>query len=193
MRRMIFAFLLGLITASVFSGLTYAEDHNATGRVAGTKTEYIECPVDYIQVMFDHLPADLSELNGFEKEAALLAQVIHGEANGLPAYDKSMVAWCVLNRLDMGIYGDSIQAIISAPHQFNWKNSFPVTLENDKIATDVLARWYMEKLGVFNGENSSGRTLPKQFVNFRGNGRENIFRDRNGNIYGKEMTNPYEE
>ena len=26
---MIFAFLLGLITASVFSGLTYAEDDNA--------------------------------------------------------------------------------------------------------------------------------------------------------------------
>lgn len=190
---MIFAFLLGLITASVFSGLTYAEDHNATGNAVSTKIEYIECPVDYIRVMFDHLPADLSELNGFEKEAALLAQVIHGEANGLPAYDKSMVAWCVLNRLDMGIYGGSIQAIISAPRQFNWKSNFPVTLENDKIATDVLARWYMEKLAVFNGENSSGRTLPKQFVNFRGNGKENIFRDRNGNIYGKEMTNPYEE
>jgi hypothetical protein len=190
---MIFAFLLGLITASVFSGLTYAEDHDATGNAVNTKIEYIECPVDYIQVMFDHLPADLSELNGFEKEAALLAQVIHGEANGLPAYDKSMVAWCVLNRLDMGIYGGSIQAIISAPRQFNWKSNFPVTLENDKIATDVLARWYMEKLAVFNGENSSGRTLPKQFVNFRGNGKENIFRDRNGNIYGKEMTNPYEE
>lgn len=152
--------------------------------------ELIDVPVEVIH--FNFTPADLEGLNDFERDAALLAQVIHGEANGLPLYDKSMVAWDVLNRLDMGIYGSSIYEVISAPNQFHWRDNFQITAENYKLATDVLTRYYCELNGWFYSEESSGRTLPRQFVNFTGNGKVNTFRDRAGNVYTRYLKDPYE-
>lgn len=164
-----------------------ADDVDASGFVNET-VEYISPPVQIVKVSFQYLPADLSGLDSFQTDAARLAQVIYGEANGLPIYDKSMVAWCVLNRLDMGLYGDSIGAVLTSPHQFNYKSSFPVLEENYRIAADVLMRHEMEQYLL----GDPGRTLPAEFVNFRGNGKENIFKDRQGNTYTRYLRSPYD-
>ena len=155
---------------------------------AGMRTEKVECPVNIVDIHFSYLPADLSGLDSFQKDAARLAQVIYGEARGLRAYDKSMVAWCVLNRKDMGLWGDTVYSVISSPSQFNWKANFPVTEEDYQIAADVLMRYEMEQCVL----GDIGRTLPKQFVNFRGNGKENIFKDRDGNVYSRWLRDPYQ-
>ena len=166
----------------------YGEDIYDQPAGVQTKTEFVECPVNIVDIHLSYLPADLSGLDSFQQDAARLAQLIHGEANGLPAYDKSMVAWCALNRLDMGLWGNDIYSVISSPSQFNWKSNFPVTEENYRIAADVLMRYEMEQY-VY---GDVGRTLPKQFVNFRGNGKENIFKDRAGNTYSRWLEDPYD-
>lgn len=163
----------------------FAEDSDHQGYC---KTEYVECPVNIKDIHIAYLPADLSGLDSFQQDAARLAQVIYGEARGLKIYDKSMVAWCVLNRKDMGLWGDTLYSVISSPYQFNWKNNFPVTEEDYRVAADVLMRYEMEQCVL----GDIGRTLPKQFVNFRGNGKENIFKDRNGNTYSRWLEDPYD-
>ena len=163
----------------------FAEDSDHQGYC---KTEYVECPVQVKDIRIAYLPADLSGLDSFQTDAARLAQVIYGEARGLSTYDKSMVAWCVLNRLDMGLWGNDIYSVISSPSQFNWKSNFPVNEVDYGIAADVLMRYEMEQYVL----GDIGRTLPKQFVNFRGNGKENIFRDRDGNVYTRYLRSPYE-
>ena len=79
----------------------------------------------------------------------------------------------------MGLYGETIDAVITAPYQFAYKASNPVTQEDFDIALDVLVRWESERYLL----TSSGRTLPKQFVNFRGDGRFNWYTDRAGNKF----------
>lgn len=187
---MLMVFTIIFTSATIGYALSMAESSTNGAKSESDLIELIDVPVEVIH--FNFTPADLEDLNDFEKEAAMLAQVIHGEANGLPLYDKSMVAWCVLNRLDMGLYGSSIYEVISSPHQFHWKDNFQITAENYKLATDVLTRYYCEKNGWLYSEESSGRTLPRQFVNFRGDGKVNTFRDRAGNVYTRYLKDPYE-
>lgn len=121
-----------------------------------------------------------------QSDIADLANVMHSEANGLDTREVSMVAWCVLNRVD---------ANQGSIHSICWSNQFTRrgnTTAYAWLAEDVLIRWYMEKAGVTN----VGRTLPSNYYWFTGNGQHNFFRcDFNGkkelqSIFDRTI-NPY--
>lgn len=103
-------------------------------------------------------------------EIVQLAQVIQVEGNGLNLYEKSLIVWSVLNRVDSNSYPDTIYNVISFGHDYGkdyayawWENAV-VTEENLFVAEDVLKRWCREKAG----DENVGRTLPSNITQFRG-------------------------
>ena len=105
---------------------------------------------------------------GTEEDVNLLCQLVYGEGNGLTDYEKSLIVWCVMNRVDDERFPNSIQEVITQKGQFyGYKINFPITKENLKIVYDVLLRYY---------NNLDGRTLPKDYLYFHGDGKHNYFR-----------------
>lgn len=121
-----------------------------------------------------------------QSDIADLANVMHSEANGLDTREVSMVAWCVLNRVD---------ANQGSIHSICWSNQFTRRGNITAyawLAEDVLIRWYMEKAGVTN----VGRTLPSTHRYFVGDGKHNYFRadfKGKGELYSifNNYPNPY--
>lgn len=107
-----------------------------------------------------------------EKEINYIAKTVWGEARGLNDTHRSAVIWTILNRLDNGGFGKNIVSVITAPKQFiGYRSSNPVTEDIRNLVIDVLERYEREKAG----ETDVGRTLPKEYIYFTGNGKENRF------------------
>lgn len=132
---------------------------------------------------------DIIEITINMSDVELIAKTVYGEARGCSAIEQSAVIWCILNRVDTG-YG-SIQHVVTRPYQFTgYSADNPVQDEHVKLAIDVLIRWQMEKYGIVD----VGRTLPKEYRWFHGDGDHNYFRDKyNGdyNIWDWNCLNPY--
>ena len=108
-----------------------------------------------------------------EDDVAEVAKMLWGEARGCTRDNQIKCAWVVCNRVDDARFPDTIQGVLSQPHQFHgYSGSFPVTDELYSIAFDVLTRWSYEKQGI-----PVRRELPESFLWFTGNGQENIFRE----------------
>ena len=108
-----------------------------------------------------------------EDDVKAVAKMLWGEARGCTRDNQIKCAWIVCNRVDDDRFPDTIQGVLSQPHQFHgYDPTYPVTSELYDVAFDVLTRWSYEKQGV-----SVRRELPKSFLWFTGNGRENIFRE----------------
>lgn len=179
-KPLVLGLVAGMIGAGTFGLFSFAEDFNAEG--SGKIVREVTIQVEYIPAETNSdifTPEKIAKTYTDDGTAAKIAQVIWAEARGLSPYHKSLVAWCILNRYDMGLYGETIDAVITAPYQFAYKASNPVTQEDFDIALDVLIRWQSERYLL----TSSGRTLPKQFVNFRGDGKLNWYTDRAGNKF----------
>lgn len=71
-----------------------------------------------------------------EEDIEMLAKLIWGEARGVESItEKAAVAWCVLNRVDAKGYPNSIEAVITQPHQFvGYDEDYPATKEHRLIA-----------------------------------------------------------
>lgn len=118
----------------------------------------------------------------YHEEAEYIAKTIYGEARGCSAEEQAAVVWCILNRVDQGIWGDGIIGVITSPDQFaGYEATHPVLDELYGIAQDVLAQWRYERSGV-----AAERVLPKEYVYFSGNGVYNVFRDGTGNTWVTE-------
>ena len=110
-------------------------------------------------------------------EAEHIARTLYGEARGCSETEQRAVVWCILNRVDEGVWGDGIIGVITRPGQFaGYDPDHPIWPELYEIAQDVLAQWRLER-----GGETVERVLPREFVYFSGNGSYNAFRDRNGN------------
>ena len=108
-----------------------------------------------------------------EEDVAEVAKMLWGEARGCAQDNQIKCAWVVVNRVDDERFPDTIQGVLSQPHQFHgYDPSYPVTDELYSVAFDVLTRWSYEKQGI-----PVRRELPSSFLWFTGNGRENIFRE----------------
>ena len=108
-----------------------------------------------------------------EEDVAAVAKMLWGEARGCTRDNQIKCVWIVCNRVDDDRFPDTIQGVLSQPHQFHgYSESFPVTDELYNVAFDVLTRWSYEKQGI-----PVRRELPKSFLWFTGNGVENIFRE----------------
>lgn len=102
----------------------------------------------------------------------LVARAIWGEAEGVQSKaEQAAVAWCIFNRVDAT--GQTIEEVVTAPNQFHGL----YRLEGDvpeyfiQLAEDVMLRWRMEQVG----HEDVGRTLPKDYLYFIGDGERNHF------------------
>ena len=164
-----FIILLALLLCIVYARATCEEQSAPAPTVSTEETvepeqpeapEQTESPVYY-------------EMYFTEDDVAEVAKMLWGEARGCTRDNQIKCAWVVLNRVDDERFPDTIQGVLSQPHQFHgYSESFPVTDEVYSVAFDVLTRWSYEKQGI-----PVRRELPKSFLWFTGNGVENIFRE----------------
>lgn len=107
-------------------------------------------------------------------EAEMIAKVLYREARGVE--DKAQIAavgWCILNRVDSPNHPNTIVEVITEPEQFAWEYETPIEPELLRLSKDILMRWYLEKQGY----KKIGRTLPKDYCFFVGDGEYNYFRN----------------
>lgn len=127
------------------------------------------------------------------EEVEMLAKTMWAEARGVPSTARqAAVAWCALNRLDAGTFGDTLAEVLSKPYQFAYDPASPVTDEFLALADDVLHRWYLEQ----NGVEGVGQTLPEDYLFFEGDGLENHFRkeyEKTGDTWDWSLPDPYGE
>lgn len=121
--------------------------------------------------------ADAEFLQSHYTDALMMAKVMYCEAKGIAdKRELSMIAWTILNRLDAGTFGNSIPAIITTPRQFAYSKNAPTVnqcgIDLFALAQDVLLRWQAER----EGQTEVGRTLPKGYYYYWGDGFHNYFR-----------------
>ena len=161
-----FIILLALLLCIVYARATWEEQPAPAPAVEANKPEQTEAPVQTE-------PPVYYEMYFTEEDVAAVAKMLWGEARGCTRDNQIKCAWIVCNRVDDARFPDTIQGVLSQPHQFHgYSESFPVTDELYNVAFDVLTRWSYEKQGI-----PVRRELPKSFLWFTGNGQENIFRE----------------
>lgn len=141
--------------------------------------------------------ADAEFLQSHYTDAVMMAKTMYCEGRGIESKrELSMICWTILNRLDAGIYGGSIPEIITAKNQFAYRKSAPMIndfgIDLFALAQDVLLRWQAER----EGEKNVGRTLPRGYCFYWGDGFHNYFRttDRGkGYLWFDGYGNPYEQ
>lgn len=131
-------------------------------------------------------------LNEHYADAVAMAGTMYAEARGLDKREQSMVCWCILNRLDSGRFGSTLNQVIWAKSQFAHSTRTVSDSGTDLVwlAQDVLTRYWKEK----HGETNVGRTLPQGYCYYYGNSRHNLFRMQNSGkgSYQFGLPNPYE-
>lgn len=99
-------------------------------------------------------------------EVEALAKTVWAEARGCSERQQKAVCWCVFNRVDDERFPDTVIAVLTAPYQFAYRESSPVTEELAALARGCLTDWH----------SGSGRVLEPEFLYFTGDGRINTFR-----------------
>lgn len=131
-----------------------------------------------------------------ETDAEIIAQVLYEECRYLPELEQSAVVWVILNRVDStaAYFPDTVAEVctqkIGSMYMFAYSPDAPVEEALYLLAMDVLQRWCDEK----NGHAEVGRTLPKEYLYFWGDGKHNYFRkEYQGKKYWDwTLPNPYE-
>ena len=167
---------------------TVATRVNKTDTAPEAATEPPECDSDQEEL---HTPEQAAAPPYTEETVIMCAKVMWAEARGIQSKaEQAAVVWCILNRYDAGIYGDTIEAVITAPYQFAYSAENPATAELKELAEDVLQRWWAEKTG----ETNVGRTLPAGYFFFEGDGAHNHYRttyEKTGKTWDWSYTDPY--
>jgi len=131
-----------------------------------------------------------------EDDVIALAKMAYGEAL-ITRSDTEMSAcmWCALNRLDgeNQFYDgyESVYDIVTQRNQFyGYDEGNPVDEHLVWLARDVLTRWVDEQ----NGATDVGRTLPREYCFFTGDGWHNSFttEHQGGTEYDWSLPSPYE-
>lgn len=116
-----------------------------------------------IPVTIDDITAVADQIDDYDKEIDMLAQLIESEAEGVKSTaQQAAVVWCVLNRFDSGEFEKNIPAVITASKQFAYDRSESIEPEFKALATDVMTRWLLEQRGV----KYVGRVLPPEYMFF---------------------------
>jgi hypothetical protein len=72
----------------------------------------------------------------------LLAKAVWGEARGCDPAEQSLVIWTVLQRVDAGDYGDTIEAVLTDPRQFGgYRAKNPVDPEIYALCAREASKW----------------------------------------------------
>ena len=111
----------------------------------------------------------------YDKTVDVLSKVLRKEAGVVKSKtNRACVIWCILNRVDKKMRGDTIIKCATSDHQFCYRKRTTYSETISNIVKDVLYRWLREK----NGEINVGRVLPPQYTFFYGNGKYNVFRNQ---------------
>lgn len=124
------------------------------------------------------------------EEVETLAKIVYREARGIKEDShKAAVVWCILNRVDDGYWGDNIVDVATYPNAFAWVPDTPVEEELVDLVVDVVTRWNHEKEGL----SDVGRTLPKEYLYFTGDGSYNHFTKewKSTDYWDWSLPNPY--
>ena len=126
-------------------------------------------------------------------DVIMCAKLLTKEGGGIKSdTEQSAVIWVVLNRVDSKEYPDTIASVITQEYQFEgWDEETVPYDQCVEIAKDVLKRWNDEK----NGAEDVGRTLPKEYIYFTGDGAHNYFTEvQYGEpyVWGSVLKSPYE-
>lgn len=126
------------------------------------------------------------------EEVNALSRLVYGEARGCNIEQQAACVWCVLNRVDNEYFPNTIIEVIEQPGQFfGYKESFPITPEIQEVVLDVLMRWAAEVDGV----KDVCRVLPKEYLYFSGDGKQNYFTTKynSNDVWDWSLCNPYTE
>jgi len=102
-----------------------------------------------------------------EYEIELVAKTLRGECFDEQHDDKREVVRVICNRVSVGGFGDSIEEVITKPHQFvGYKPDNTPTANDYEIAREILTQWY------------DGGCVPlSEYLFFSaGGGHKNVFR-----------------
>ena len=100
------------------------------------------------------------------EDVAYVSRTIWGETRGCCEEEQRAQAWCILNRVDDSRFPDTIEAVVTAPYQFQgYSPSFPEEPFWD-MAREILILWH-------NGE----REIPEDMCWCSGDGKHQTFRN----------------
>lgn len=155
-----------------------------------------EPPVEDVEIKIDDEPEPVTPVQvkpWTESDAELLAKMAYGESMAVPtyhsaygdrsnAYQIACTMWTVLNRVDAG-WG-TIREVITAKKQFvGYHESNPVDPDLLNLAYEILGDWSCETERL--------RTLPSDYLYFRGDGTYNYFRKQDGTQYDLYLPDPF--
>jgi hypothetical protein len=159
-------------------------------------------PANPVEISTENLSTDANaetqedtEIKHFSESTYVKGAILlHGEAGGIPSLtEQSGVLWIVCNRVDSesSFFPDDIESVIEQEGQFDGYIPGETYTEADyELAVDVFERWYREK----NGETEVGRTLPKEYLFFLGDGEHNHFTTTQNGLpykFGSQLISPY--
>lgn len=163
----------------------------------------LERQQDELQIALTHKAAEMAEAQASavqqptgqvytvtREEIETLAKIVYREARGIKEDShKAAVVWCILNRVDDGYWGDNIVDVATYPNAFAWVPDTPVDEELVDLVVDVVTRWNHEKEGL----SDVGRTLPKEYLYFIGDGSYNRFTKewRSTDYWDWSLPDPY--
>lgn len=169
---------LGILADRAFDFLEQTTHHYFQVYVEPALAEPAEPEETKIVLEYRPLPVDYENIGTCtvsDTDATYMAKTLYGEYNNPNNYGQSAaVCWCILNRVDSGLWGDTVEDVVTASGQFHgYRTTNPVDADLYNIAVDVLLRYELEKLGLAD----VGRVLPKEYIYFGGNGVTNTYRD----------------
>ena len=133
------------------------------------ETEALETEIEETEVDIEAIIADYPY---DEDKAVALAQLMWAEARGCSKREQSLVAWTVLNRVDVNYDGQvGFWAVLTAPCQFAYYSGRPFEQYELDMAIGILQHWVAEK----DGYDNLIRTLPHDYLYYHGDGEHNWF------------------
>jgi len=124
------------------------------------------------------------------EEVEMMAKVLYAEARGVKSeMEQAAVVWVILNRLDKGDWGSTIEDVVTYPNAVAYYQSTPVDQGMVNIVNSVVTTYTQEKVGLYSG----GRVIPKEYLYFVGDGERNHFTAEWGSteFWDWSLPNPY--
>lgn len=198
--------LMTVVLAAILTTITVICINAASCGEASTATEPPETPTAAVSPTPEQVPVESTirataadteptstEWSPDEHDVELIAKTLYGECRGVSSKaEQAAVAWCILNRVDSSRYPNTVKGVVTQPYQFSgYSEDYPVWQNLKELAIDVLTRWHNEH----EGDTNVGRTLPKEYVFFTGDGLRNYFTVewKSNNYWEWTLPNPYAE
>ena len=175
MKHFYIAALIALFLCTILTGCNHAPPPDIPSPSTAASTPEATIPAETSETSTTAFIPEASPPLVPEHEVELVAKTLRGECYGEQHDDKREVVRVICNRVsvvrgpDGERFGDSIEAVITAPRQFAGYRPGNVPTANDyEIAREVLAEWYA----------GGCQPLGKYLFFSSGAGHKNVFREK---------------